>query len=118
PGSPLFPYTTLFRSVQHLRERLGVRAELRDALVVLESGDARDVQFRRHVADELADGALLAAAGADVEQPEPGKRLALLAAELPAEDLVARAHPEHHRAGLHGAGQAAVVGEALRREDL
>src|SRR5690606_40354962 len=95
PGSPLFPYTTLFRSVQHLRERLGVRAELRDALVVLESGDARDVQFRRHVADELADGALLAAAGADVEQPEPGKRLALLAAELPADRKSTRLNSSH-----------------------
>ena len=46
---------------------------------------SRAAERRVDVRDDLADAAPLAPAAADVEQPEPGDRLAFRAAELGAE---------------------------------
>ena len=88
------------------------------ALVVLEPGEPGHAELGVDVGDDLADPAALAAAAADVQDPEPGHRLALRAAELRADHLVAGAHGQDHRAGAGRGGEPAVGAQPPRGEDL
>src|SRR6185503_18712741 len=70
------------------------------------------------VRGDLADPPPLAAAAADVDQPQPGHGLALYPAELGADDLVTGADREDHGAPARGRREAAVGREAARGQDL
>jgi hypothetical protein len=80
--------------------------------VVLEAGEPLHAQRRIDVRGDLADAAPLAPPAADVEQPETGNRLALGAAELGPDDLVAGADREDRRAATRGRGQAGICGRS------
>ena len=70
------------------------------------------------VRDDLADAPPLPPPAANVEQPEPGDRLAFHAAEPGPDDLVAGADREDHRAAGRGRGQPSARHQAARGQDL
>jgi hypothetical protein len=86
--------------------------------VVLEPGEPGHAEFGVNVGDDLAHPAAFAAPAADVQDPEPGNRLALHAAELCADHLVAGTHGQDHRAGAGRGGEPAVGAQPPRGEDL
>ena len=94
------------------------RPEPGDALMVLEPGQPAHVQPGVDVGDDLADGAALAPAAANVEQAESLHRRVVGAAELDAEHLVAGADREHHRAALGRRVQPAVGEQPPGRQRL
>jgi hypothetical protein len=83
-----------------------------------ETGEPFDAERRIDVRSYLAHSPPLAPAAADVEQAEPGNRLAFCPAELDPHDLVASADREDHRAAAGGRGQASARGQAARGQDL
>src|SRR5580692_9701486 len=103
---------------EHGSERLDLWPAPRGALVVLEAGEALHAERRIDVGGYLADSAPLTAAAADVEQPQPRDRLAVHAAELGADDLVAGADGQHDRAPVDRRGQPAAGPEPARGQDL
>ena len=89
-----------------------------DALVVLEAGQPAHAEFRVDVGHDLAHAAVLAPAAGDVQDAQALDGLALDAAELGADHLVARAHGEDHGAAGRGGLQAAVGGQPPGGQDL
>src|ERR1019366_4411383 len=99
-------------------QRRRVRAELRHALVILESAEPGHAEGGVNVSEDLPDPAPLPAAAPDVDDLQAGKRLPVLAAELRSDQLVTGADSEDHRAPVGGRGQAAIrpAGTYLPRE--
>jgi hypothetical protein len=87
-------------------------------VMILEAGQPVHAELRVDVGHDLADPAAAAPAAGDVEDAEAGDRLALDAAELVADHLVARAHREHDGAAGRGRLQAAVRGQPPGGQDL
>jgi hypothetical protein len=87
------------------------------AAVVLEAGQGGQPEPRVDVAGQLADRPGRAAVGLQVEQLQPGA-LGALGEEGAAEQLVAGAHGEDHRAPVDRPVQAAVGDQPLRGQRL
>src|SRR2546430_753066 len=102
----------------HGGQRLRPRPAPGHALVVLEAGEPAGAERGIDVRDDLTNAPLLAPPAADVEEPEPGHRLAFHTAELGPDDLVAGADREYHRAAGRGRGQPSARRQPARGQDL
>ncbi len=102
------------------RQRPGPGAESGDPLMVLEPGEPRHTELGIDVGDDLANTAPLAAAARDVQDAQPGHRLALGTARTRVLGLVVEAHTASstappHAAAAAGRRRAAAAPRGLRR---
>src|SRR3984893_13524351 len=103
---------------QHARQRRGIGTQLRDPLVILESGEPGHAKSGVDVGEDLTNPAALPTPASDVENVQAGQELAVVTAELGPDQLVTGTDGEDHRAPAGRRGRGAVPPNPAGGEDL